>query len=80
MKKRTIELAMAVLLLVGVYLLSREAAKMTMLESSKTVIVLDAGHGGTQLRIGKEYSQNKGKQRKSNRQSKQYYANIYAED
>lgn len=37
---------MAVLLLAGVYLLSREAANMTMMEKNRTVVVIDAGHGG----------------------------------
>lgn len=47
MKRKTIQLAMAALLLVGVYLLSREAARVTMLEKNSTVVVIDAGHGGT---------------------------------
>lgn len=47
MKKRTVEMMMLVLLLVGVYLLSREAARVTMLETGKPrVVVIDAGHGG----------------------------------
>lgn len=47
MKKRTVELMMLVLLLAGVYLLSREAARVTMLETENArMVVIDAGHGG----------------------------------
>ena len=47
MKKRTVEWVMLLLLLAGVYFLSREAARVTMLETGKPrMVVIDAGHGG----------------------------------
>lgn len=48
MKKRMVELGMAILLLVGVFLLSKEGAVITSKseEATKKVIVIDAGHGG----------------------------------
>ena len=47
MKKRTVEWVMLLLLLTGVYFLSREAARVTMVETGKPrVVVIDAGHGG----------------------------------
>lgn len=44
--KRYIELAMTAVLLVCVWLLSREAAAVSNMAETKTVIVVDAGHGG----------------------------------
>ncbi|HIX59516.1 MAG TPA: N-acetylmuramoyl-L-alanine amidase [Candidatus Blautia gallistercoris] len=44
--KRYIELAMTAVLLACVWLLSREAAAVSNMAETKTVIVVDAGHGG----------------------------------
>lgn len=47
LKKRLLELAMACLLLAGVFCLSREGARMAgKIFSSEPVVVIDAGHGG----------------------------------
>lgn len=48
MKKRWMELAMAVLLIVGIFGLSREGAKLvSQQKKGEVTVVLDAGHGGT---------------------------------
>lgn len=47
MRKQTIELIMAVILLASVYLLSEKAAQLTAnAEPTRQVVVIDAGHGG----------------------------------
>lgn len=51
MKRRMVELGMALLLLAAAFLLSREGAVLTSKEAKEgQVIVIDAGHGGNQLR------------------------------
>lgn len=46
MKKRLLELGMALLLLGGIYFLSREGASLTGQYQNDRVVILDAGHGG----------------------------------
>lgn len=47
MRRQTIELLMAVILLTSVYLLSEKAAQLTAsAETERSVVVIDAGHGG----------------------------------
>lgn len=52
MKKKILELGMTVLLLLGIFWLAREGAKMAASQSEKGnyTVVVDPGHGGTQLR------------------------------
>lgn len=51
MKKKWMELMMAVLLLAGIFGLSREGARLVSQQKEEGLtVVLDAGHGGTRLR------------------------------
>jgi len=52
MKKRLMELSMAILLLAGVFFLSSKGAQLVSndVNDDSPVIVLDAGHGGGWLR------------------------------
>ena len=47
MRKQTVEIGMAVLLLISVYALSGKTARMTAnAKTAETIVVIDAGHGG----------------------------------